>query len=518
MASRKKLLEEYWKRFEVKTKEFLSSTSLQGMKYIWNNSLPTWVQFYFGKIFLVSVYVAINLAVNVFNRWQSTPVIIGYSSKMTSIQDIPFPAITVCDMNKAKYSKVINFTVGSLEYAMLQKACFQDMNFTQYKAIKPRSKNDTFPNFIIAVSHKCEDMIVSCMFEQKNVPCTDIFREFFVDEGLCCVFNFLHPYYLYKYSAPYIRDYTSSKGLSDIAVDWNPINGYPKNLPAGYYPRRGVGTGVDNGLQIILNGHTDDYYCSSTNGQGFKVLLYNSIDQPRLKESGLPVMLGHETNFRLMPSSFEAMPNLRSIDRKKRQCIFTDEQELLFYRYYTRRNCEAECDAQYFYRRCDCIPYHLPLVYRNASVCHVRHFDCLIQAELQIVDEQSAACKELCLASCHDVSYFPDPFSIPFHQKGIRVTNEYLKHFSTEYIRKNLAVVNFYHNDNLFRSNMKSSYTGITEYMSLTGGIMSLMVGFSVVFISELFYFLFLRYLLEYIHLWVKNRRNRVHVLRTNPN
>jgi len=109
MTFRKELLEKYWKSFEVKTKEFLASTSLQGMKYIWNSYLPGWVQFYFGKIFIISVCVAINLAVNVFNKWQSTPVIIGFSPTMTSIQDIPFPAITVCNMNKAKYSKVANF-------------------------------------------------------------------------------------------------------------------------------------------------------------------------------------------------------------------------------------------------------------------------------------------------------------------------------------------------------------------------------------------------------------------------
>lgn len=197
------------------------------------------------------------------------------------------------------------------------------------------------------------------------------------------------------------------------------------------------------------------------------MLLYNSIDQPRLKESGLPVMLGHETNFRIIPNSFEALPSLRSIDRGKRQCIFSDEQELLFYKYYTRRNCEAECDAQYFHRLCDCIPFYLPLVYRNASVCHVYHFDCLKRAELQIVDSPSTGCKEQCLTSCHDVTYFPDPFPIPFSQQGLRATNEYeyLKSFSADYFLNNLAVVNFYHNDNYFRSNVKSSYTGRTEYM-----------------------------------------------------
>lgn len=98
-----------WKGFERNFKEFLRSTSLQGLKYIWNAKLPTWVQFYFGIIFIIAVCVATNLALEVFNKWQSTPVIIGYSSTMLAIQDIPFPAITICNMNKAKYSKVVNF-------------------------------------------------------------------------------------------------------------------------------------------------------------------------------------------------------------------------------------------------------------------------------------------------------------------------------------------------------------------------------------------------------------------------
>ncbi|XP_030569500.1 pickpocket protein 28 [Drosophila novamexicana] len=521
MILQERLVERLWKCFERKTKEFLRSTSLQGLKYVWDNDLPGWVQLFFAKVFVIVVCLAVNLAVNVFNKWQSTPVIIGISSTMTPIQDIPFPAITVCSMNKAKNSKVANFRPGTLEYAMLQKTCNQDFNFTDYKSLRPRSKSDTYAKFIVNVSHKCEELIVSCIFGQKSLPCTDLFREFFVDEGLCCVFNFLHPYYIYKHSASSIRDYTSSRGLTDIAVDWNPISGYPKHLPAGFYPRRGIGIGLANGLQIVLNGHTDDYYCSSTNGQGFKVLLYNSIDQPRLKESGLPIMLGHETNYRIVPNSYEAVPSIRSIDRSRRQCIFSDEQdqELLFYKYYTRRNCEAECDAMYFLRLCNCIPYHLPLIYRNATVCHVRHFDCLNRAELENVDGESTACKEHCLTSCHDVTYFPNPFAIPtmpFNQQGARVKNEYFSNFSTDFILKNLAIVNFYHDDNYFRSYVRSSYTGPTEYMSLTGGIMSLMFGFSVVFMSELFYFIFLRSLFEYIQLWCTARRNRVNILDAN--
>ncbi|XP_023161497.2 pickpocket protein 28 [Drosophila hydei] len=515
MSVQKQVLKTLWQCFERKSKEFLRNTSLQGLKYVWNNELPGWVQFYFAKVFIVAVYVAINLAVNVFHKWQSTPVIIGTSPTLTPIQDIPFPAITVCSMNKAKKSFVASFQNGSVKHAMLQKACNQDFDYARFSSFKPRSKSNTFANFIFNISHKCDEMIVSCKFGQKTLPCTDLFREIFVDEGLCCIFNFLHPYYLYKHSDSTLRDYTSSKGLTDIAVDWNPIEGYPKHLPAGYYPRPGIGIGIYNGLQIVLNGHTDEYYCSSTNGQGFKVLLYNSIDQPRLKESGLPIMLGHETNYRIVPNSYEAVQTIRKIDRKRRQCIFSDEQELIFYKYYTRRNCEAECDALYFIRLCKCIPYHLPLIYRNATVCHIENFDCVNRAELTNVDGESTACKELCLASCHDVTYFPNPFSIPtipFRHEGVSFQNDYFKNFSADFIINNLAIVNFYHDNDYFRSHVRSSYTGLTEYMSLTGGIMSLMFGFSVVFIGELFYFIFLRSLFDYIQNWCQKRRNRVNI------
>jgi len=178
-------------------------------------------------------------------------------------------------------------------------------------------------------------------------------------------------------------------------------------------------------------------------------------------------MIGHQTSFRIIARNVEATPSIRNIHRTKRQCIFSDEQELLFYRYYTRRNCEAECDSMFFLRLCSCIPYYLPLIYPNASVCDVFHFECLNRAESQIFDLQSSQCKEFCLTSCHDLIFFPDAFSTPFSQKDVKAQTNYLTNFSSEYMRKNLAVVNFFHTDNYFRSSVRTSYTGPTEYMGM---------------------------------------------------
>lgn len=56
-------------------------------------------------------------------------------------------------------------------------------------------------------------------------------------------FNLIEPIN-FSLRSPYVRDYTSIEQFSDIAVDWDPMSGYPKRLPSRYYPRPGLVLGV----------------------------------------------------------------------------------------------------------------------------------------------------------------------------------------------------------------------------------------------------------------------------------
>lgn len=58
---------------------------------------------------------------------------------------------------------------------------------------------------------------------------------------------------------------------NSVPINWNPESGYPKVLPSNYYPRAASGTGVSMGLSLVLDAELDNYYCSTTNGPGFKV-------------------------------------------------------------------------------------------------------------------------------------------------------------------------------------------------------------------------------------------------------
>lgn len=53
--------------------------------------------------------------------------------------------------------------------------------------------------------------------------------------------------------------------------------------------------------------------------------------------------------------------------------------------------------------------------------------------------------------------------------------------------------MHIYYEQNFFRSNTKEELIGFTEFLSNTGGLLGLFLGFSVVSLIEIFYFLTLR-------------------------
>nr|XP_036227726.1 pickpocket protein 28-like [Bactrocera oleae] len=478
--------------------QFLGHTTLQGLIYVGNSQLSIWERAYFLIWFVSVITVAINFATNVYTRWETTPVIIALEAHTTEIRTTPFPAITICNMNQALRSQIKNFSHDSLGYAMTQKICFQDVDYSQFDDLKPASKDDTFMNFIWRVNGQtCDNMIVYCRFGNKEDRCTDFYREVLMDEGICCAFNILHPSYLYKGKYIFVRDFTSSIGT--IPVDWNSETGYADNMPLYYYPRTAVGAGVTLGFTFVLNANLSEYICSSTFSTGLKVITHNPIDTPHVKETGLSVQPGYQHRFRLNIDSSKALPSTRSITPQRRQCLFNNELELLYFRYYTRRNCEMECDSKYFLRRCQCIPYHMPLIYQNASVCHVKDFNCESIAEAEVNDEQHVSCKRECLPGCFNLEYFPTVYRTPLANTSFVFKDKFFGNFTKKEIHENFALVQVYFADDLFRSKVRSPYTSFTDYLSQTGGIMSLMVGFGVISVPEFFYFFFIRPMFDLI-------------------
>ncbi|XP_019890716.2 pickpocket protein 28-like isoform X1 [Musca domestica] len=472
-------------------KKYLRETTLHGLKYLVDNSLNNWEKFFFLSAFVICSITVVNLISNIYAKWESTPVIIGISPHPTPIVKIPLPALTLCNMNQAMYSKVANYTRGSKEYATLQYLCYSEIIHNREMEKSPEfQNNDIKPaDFIVKHSQPCSRMIVACQLSSVDMDCSELFREVLTEEGLCCSFNGLHPKFLYKGNY-----YTLSKLVQSpdmVPIDWNPEKGYPANLPPKYYPRPAYGTGIAMGLSLILNAEVDEYYCSSSSSAGFKINLASPVVRSLMKEDGIIVPLGAETSFRIDAQITESSPAIRSINRRRRQCVFLDEEPLVFYRYYTKTHCENECLSIYFIDKCGCIPFYLPIISPNATICNMsRHF-CIEHAKL--AHNPFGRCMSRCQTSCFELRFLPHTFSSPLAVHNYTVKSNLLTAWPKEEVQRNIAVVHFYFRESVIHSELKNVYIGFTEFLSNSGGILGLFMGFSFISVAEIVYFLLLR-------------------------
>ncbi|XP_017494162.1 PREDICTED: pickpocket protein 28-like, partial [Rhagoletis zephyria] len=229
------------------------------------------------------------------------------------------------------------------------------------------------------------------------------------------------------------------------------------------------------------------------------IIAHNPIDTPHVKETGLFVQTGYQYLFRINIDNSKSLPSIRTIPPKRRQCLFNNELELYYFRYYTRRNCEMECDSKYFLRRCKCIPYHMPLIYQNASIWDVKDFNCERIAEAEINDEQHVACKRKCLPACFRLEYYPEVYGTPLANTSFVFKDGFFTNFTKQEIHENFALVQVYFANDFFRSKVRSPYTSFTDYLSQTGGILGLMVGFGVMSVPEFCYFFLIRPVFDFL-------------------
>lgn len=86
------------------------------------------------------------------------------------------------------------------------------------------------------------------------------------------------------------------------------------------------------GLFLILNASLNEYFCSSTNSEGFKMLLHNPIETPKIADYGLSISAGYETRITVTPTISGASDLIRNIPQRVRQCLFESENTLSYYR------------------------------------------------------------------------------------------------------------------------------------------------------------------------------------------
>ncbi|KAG5332814.1 PPK28 protein, partial [Acromyrmex heyeri] len=302
------------------------------------------------------------------------------------------------------------------------------------------------------------------------------------------------------------------------SVDWNAEKGYDASMSSDVIPWRPYGAGLIYGLTLALDADIDEYYCSSTAGAGFKMLLHNPVETPKIADFSFSITPGEETRIIIRPRISYANPSIISIAQRKRKCFFMSERKLRYYRTYTQRNCILECEANYTKKLCDCVQYYMPKS-SNTPICGKKDEPCAKRArqamEIKLYDEvlnniTIPSCN--CWPSCFEINY-----RIELSQNKLvqtfQTNKQYVKK-NIDYFTENVAVVHLFFVDSQFTKYMKSELFGFIEFLSSTGGLLGLFMGFSFLSFMEILYFSTMR-------VWCRfNNRQEVqrpNVLQTHP-
>ncbi|XP_013167371.1 PREDICTED: sodium channel protein Nach-like, partial [Papilio xuthus] len=371
-------------------------------------------RFFWLAAFCCSVICAAFFILNVYHKWRSSPMIVSINPENMHLQDLPFPAITVCNVNQAKKSvaeRYIN-TGNSLDKKLLNSLCGTQRDADIFEDDIAESANwDYTRSFLINVTQPCNEMLAMCLWDSRSMNCQDLFNAQLTDEGLCCTFNVVHRDNMFR----------NPRDLNDLnltfpspSVDWTPEGGYPADAPPDGFPWKPKGIGTNHGLTLVLDANIAEYYCASTKSMGFKILLHNPTETPNIAKIGEIYGPGIEARVAIQPRILDAQPSLKDIDVKKRLCLFSSEKELVFYRTYTLRNCEMECEARSMLDRCKCVLYYMPKN-KSTRICGKADAKCYSNVKLTAQSDSEASCDE-CLPACNEIAFFERLSTAPLNK------------------------------------------------------------------------------------------------------
>lgn len=240
--------------------EYLLSSSLHGLRYIGTTTLSVFERVFFSLSFLMVILLAGYFISNVYQKWTETPVIIGLDPVSTNIKDIPFPAVTICNMNQVKKSFAEKLKTER-DKVILDSICTQGDSLEEDEE-QVEGKWSYIRQFLLNSSQPCDDMIKLCKFGMITINCEKYFSSVLTDEGLCCSFNSVHPNLLFKgFQQEALVDTDDLGAEGDIAyMTWTPEGGYVDSDQRPY-PLPVPGPGSNMGLTLFLDADVANYYC-----------------------------------------------------------------------------------------------------------------------------------------------------------------------------------------------------------------------------------------------------------------
>lgn len=519
-------------------KEYSDYTGIHGLTYIAENR-SLCEKIIWTIIFCLSLFTCITIVYELFKKWQASPIVVNFASEEYNIFDISFPAVTICPETKV-YSDYFNYsytlrTFNHKEYNISE----EETKKLQYMSLLCSNANLEYLNltvkqadtigeeFYVFLKTGAPPFLTNCSFLGQNFSCSRIFQPIITDEGLCFTFNMLSKKDMFTNEVENIeeppRDYHDYRNKY-----WSTDYGYSSDSGIETYPRRALLSGSTNALEVRLAVNNTDIDYGCTYYQGYKVVLHTPHRFPTVNSHYFRIPLKKSVSAAIIPSVFTTTEEVMAYSAKKRKCYLqSDNHHLKYFSNYSQLNCRMECLMNMTLDTCGCVMYFMPRK-MAMPMCGTGKLDCvhnvsalynfLAHQEFMFLkgqlDEQARKkeyeryknhfkhrhymnklsskhmcnCPSLCNAVDYNVEITESDYDWPRKMAalGVDVVTEDNEGMSSSQLQ-------VYFKSNIFIPQQRTELYGIFDFLANIGGLLGLFIGFSLLSMVELIYFLSLR-------------------------
>ncbi|XP_073942533.1 pickpocket protein 28-like [Choristoneura fumiferana] len=423
--------------------DFAKNTTLHGLRYITEVGLSVVEKIFWAITFLLSLGLCLWLIEKVWYKWQYSPVIVSFNEKMISVNEIPFPSVTVCPQWKCKLS---NYEYEK-EYKRFYPSPYYENEPHDYNYTYEREKrvledatlicaynerhllnrnisDKSLVDHITWMSPVIEDVFFGCRWRGKiYYNCDQLFKRVLTQEGVCFNFNSLSYEEMFR-NESLQRDYKYIFTTNEMK-NWSFNSGYSSETD-DVYPFRGQENGAKPDLEFVLieSPFNNDDQCNSLSN-GFKIYVHHPADMPQSSLYYYAAIPGQVTSLALKFSVLNTTSSLRKYESEQRQCYFPWDRHLDYFNIYTPSNCRLECLSKYTYKRCSCVWFHMPHT-NSSELCTASKWSCVTKA----IDELASRSLKFkmdetcnCLPSCASVQYDAEILKTMFDFKKAYIIN-----------------------------------------------------------------------------------------------
>lgn len=467
-------------------------------------------------VFMFGIAGSCFMVYRILNKFFTTPVLVALATKESTINAIPFPAVTICPEAKISssclnYTGILKARKGNttVEYEINQNVMFD------YMAALCRQENhqgasSSMPQTIEYAEFfdeckavKLENSYCAWMGKMKN--CSEILTPILTSQGLCYSFN------MYD-----VRDiYTDLNTMkyydkqSNRRQDWDPEKGFSDATDLrNMYPKRAILNGAKSALVVVLLTDREDinYACRDFSIQGMRVSLHNPASIPRLGQVFFSVGLDRLTTVAVLPTVTSTSDKIREYSPEKRGCFFDHERELKYFKYYSQSSCNIECWTNYTINECGCVAFHMPRD-NNTKDCTPRQGSCIEEARIgytedilrQRLNKQNPANARVdcnCMPLCAEITYNGEISSVDWNfndNDDVQFDDD-----RQEMSRYRASAIKIFYKNRYFLPTERDELYGTSEMISNIGGALGLFTGFTLVTLAEIIYYLSIKLIDNY--------------------